>query len=170
MQKSSWPVNDDDGYGPWSNEVSLTTPANVPSPPSPADGTVTPALIAGPVGVGVDADSIKISWRAPANNGGAEITGYELQVKTIASGVPDTFVEADNDPIITNLPASRLDHTHDGVRTDLDYLYRVRAINSAGEGEWSEPSNRVTTDSALPGTPAKPALVRNFYLRNWPRQ
>ena len=136
--------------------MSLTTPANVPSPPSPADDTVAPELTAGPVGVGVDADSIKISWRAPANNGGAEITGYEVQVKTVATGGVDEFDDADNDPIIKNLPASRLDHTHDGVRTGLGYLYRVRAINSAGEGEWSAPSNRVTTESAAPGTPAKP--------------
>ena len=67
-----------------------------------------------------------------------EITGYELQVKTVATAAntsEDIFVDADNDPIIKNLPASRLDHTHDGVRTGLGYLYRVRAINSAGEGD-----------------------------------
>ena len=147
----------ENGYGPWSNEVSLTTPANVPSAPSPEDATLDPEPTEGPVGVGVDADSIKISWRAPADNGGAEITGYELQVKT--DNTPDDTNDdafADSDAIITNLPAGRLEHTHDGVRTGLGYIYRVRAINSAGNGEWSESSNRVTTESALPGTPAKP--------------
>ena len=150
---------DDDGYGPWSNEVSLTTPANVPSPPSPEDATLAPEPTTGPVGRGVDADSIEITWRAPANNGGAEITGYELQVKTDETPENDNdndFGEAD--PIITNLPASRLEHTQDGVRTGLGYFYRVRAINSAGKGMWSAQSNRVTTESALPGTPDKPAV------------
>ena len=107
--------------GPWSAEVSATTPANMPD------------MIAAPPEVsGADVDAILVDWDEPQSDGGSAITGYELQVRTGT----EQFVDAD-DTIIDSLPGNRTDYTHRGVRGGVDYFYRVRAINAAGMGGWS---------------------------------
>ena len=151
-------LNDDGGVrgGPWSAEKSYTTPANTPSTP------------AAPGGEGVDSDSIKIDWEAPDNDGGADITSYELQVR---SGDPMFTIDQNGDTVentgnstITNLPVTRTEHTQDGVRDGVDYYYRVRAVNSAGKGPWSTANaTALTTASAAPGTPA---IITNLDATN----
>ena len=133
--------------GPWSAEKSYATPANTPSAP------------VAPGGEGVDSDSIKIDWEEPDDDGGADITSYELQVRSgdpmFMTDVEGAMVENTGNSTITNLPATRTEHTQDGVRDEVMYYYRVRAVNSAGKGDWS-PANdpALTTASAAPGTPA----------------
>ena len=129
------------GGGPWSNEVALTTLVNLPSAP------------AVPTGAGLDSVSIEVSWMAPDNNGGDTITAYELEVRTGNS----TFTETDGNTPIGPLPATRTKYTHDGVRTLVEYFYRVRAVNSAGKGTWSDSSGSVSTASAAQGTHIAPA-------------
>ena len=131
------------GSGPWSNEEYLTTLVNLPSAP------------AMPTGAGLDSDSIEVSWMAPAKNGGDTITAYELEVRTDNS----TFTETDGNTPIGPLPATRTKYTHDGVRPMVDYFYRVRAVNSAGKGTWSESSLMVSTASAAQGTHSAPMAL-----------
>ena len=167
--------------GPWSTERSSTTPANPPDAPGVTADNVNGTA---PTGEGIDADTIEVSWAKPANDGGAAITSYELQVRTVAVGseMPDldaaaAFFEGDTgstaqpanvadasgSTLITNLVKSRTSYVHDGVRTGVYYFYRVRAVNSAGKGAWS-PGNantevgRITTMSAAMGTPGAPTF------------
>ena len=133
------------GEGPWSTEVTVTTNPNVPG----QIGTV-------PIVSGDNVNSIKVNWEAPDDNGGSAITGYELQVRT----VDNSFVPGDT--IIENLPGSRREYTHEGVRSGVNYFYRVRAVNVAGKAAmWSDSSLVATTSSAPPGTPGAPGVAAN---------
>ena len=93
----------DVGGGPWSNEVSVTTPANAPhAPAAPKDARQRRRT-------GGDADTIKITWEAPADDGGADITSYELQVRTVDADFMTTWTTArcrisSGNSLITNLP------------------------------------------------------------------
>ena len=130
------------GDGPWSDEESLTTPDNAPD---------APAL---PTGKGLDPDTIEVKWEKPAFDGGADITSYELQVRTVNNMFMtegDQPVENTGNSMISNLPADRRVHEHHGVRPDVNYFYRVRAINSAGTGKWSPSSIAIDTDTAARG-------------------
>ena len=98
----------------------------------------------------------------PTNDGGAVITSYELQVRTVDNEFMDPVdntMENTGNTLITNLVASRTEYVHDGVRADVDYFYRVRAVNSAGKGAWSDPNatgDAFTTATAVAGTPGVP--------------
>ena len=95
---------------------------------------------------------------APASDGGADITGYELQVRTVDAMFmtgADPPVENTGNSLISSLPANRKMHEHHGVRTGVKYFYRIRAINSAGKSEWSDASDEdgISTETAAAGTP-----------------
>ena len=159
--------------GPWSAEKSSATPANTPG--APGFSTAAPNGTA-PRGTGGDSDTIVVSWDKPANDGGAAITSYELQVRTTPpTGTDDDadFFDDDNtddiqdadeeeasgNTLITNLVASRTSYVHNGVRSGVYYFYRVRAVNSAGKGTWSIRNPvAILTTSAAEGTPEVPVL------------
>ena len=90
---------------------------------------------------------IDLSWRVPASNGGAAITGYRVEVST--DGSSWSTLDAN-----TNSTATRYSHT--GLTAGSARRYRVSAINSAGTGPASNVA-AATTDSAPGG--ASPDLV-----------
>lgn len=131
------------------------TTVTVPDPPTGLSGMATTPT------------SSKLSWTAPANNGGTTITGYKIEVKK---------VPGDYTVLVANNVKTAYNHT--GLTTGNTYIYRVSAINSAGS---SIPSNEVvvkptksssgtnpppttttstntqsptSSNSAVPGTPA----------------
>ena len=57
------------GAGPPSEEVTILVPAIEAGPPR--DLTVT-----------LDGPKFKLAWKAPGNNGGAEVTGYKIEAST----------------------------------------------------------------------------------------
>lgn len=73
-----------------------------------------------------------LSWTAPAANG-SPITGYQVR---------------DNTGRITRCPATSCRLT--GLTNGVWYTFQVRALNKAGEGEWSEPSRRIRPDQPPP--------------------
>ena len=90
---------------------------------------------------------IDLSWRAPANNGGAAITGYQVEVSTDGSSWSD---------LAANTNSTATGYSQAGLTAGSTRRYRVSAINSAGVG----PASNVvtaTTDSAPGG--ASPDLV-----------
>ena len=133
------------GGGQWSNTARATTFA------------VPPARMALHVEASGE-NAIEITWGDASDPGTlAQITGYELQVC-----VPPRDCPARNDGDYSRLasPAGTArSYTHGGLRPGDERYYRLRARNSAGWGQWSEPVRAATLDldlepgQGLPGAP-----------------
>ena len=79
----------------------------------------------------VNAESIKLTWEAPADDGGAAITGYRIDYLDGGSGI--TWQE-----LVDNTGDTSMEHT-DGheLMANEDRAYRVFAINAVGTGPTS---------------------------------
>src|SRR5258708_6812857 len=90
--------------------------------------------------------SVSLSWAAPASNGGAAITGYNVYRGTSSGGESAT-------PVATNVTAASFTDT--GLTNGTTYYYTVAAVNSAGT---SPPSNEAspTPTAVQPTVPSAP--------------
>jgi len=122
----------------------VTISMNCATPSAPAG---TPASDQAPTNVTASPgnQSAAISWSAPLNNGGSAITGYEV-VPFIGNSAqaPQTF------------NSSSTDETVYGLTNGITYTFKVAAINGAGVGLQSFPSNPVIP-STVPGAPTSVA-------------
>jgi len=118
------------GAGPYSNIANTTTAPNAP--------TALKATADGPT-------KINLSWIAPSNNGGAPITGHQIQVST-NGGTSFTNLVANTGSMTTS-------YSHTGLRAGTTRHYQVRAINSAGPGAVSNTANATTGGTTLPSAP-----------------
>ena len=127
------------GAGPWSESREGLTGAVAPDAPAITQ-------------VESGNEALRVSWTAPASDGAAEITRYD--VRTIATSA-DEMVDGNWTEVegIWMLAAGGdLEHTVSGLTTGTQYDVQVRAVNSAGAGDWS---GTVTgTPSTVPGQPA----------------
>lgn len=73
-----------------------------------------------------------VSWSAPADDGGAAITGYRIRIHAGASTPKEVTV------------GNQLSTVIDGLRNGVEHSFSVAAINAAGEGDYSDGSNVVT--------------------------
>ena len=99
---------------------------------------------------------LSITWEPPADDGGLEVTGYELRYRRAGGGSWTT-------------------HPHRGLGTSweitrlpngLIYEVQVRAVNPAGPGEWS-PSGSGAAESP-PGAMDEPRVLGGYrLLRVW---
>ena len=120
------------GTGPASNVDSATT-FTVPGAPTGLTASV------------IGETQIDLSWDAPANNGGADITGYRIEAS--ADGNPWSNLEANT------RTASRA-YSHTGLLLGDTRNYRVSAINSVGRGPASNVDSATTAaTAAVPGAP-----------------
>ncbi len=103
------------GAGGWSDSA-LASPVAVPHAPD------LPSLT-------VENEQLRISWAAPTNTGGSDITGYDLRYALNNSPLPD-------DPQISN--TSNTSHTIMQLEIGSRYTVQVRGINAQGRGSWSE--------------------------------
>ncbi len=120
------------GTGPVSNVRHATTEAARPGVPrslsAEADGT----------------SEIDLAWRAPTDDGGAQVTGY--------------FVEVSDDggatwrDLVSNTRNTRTTYSHTGLEPATTRHYRVSAINRIGVGEASRVAS-ATTDATVPDAP-----------------
>lgn len=96
------------------------------------DPAVAPMM---PTGVTATAGSdnpdthIVVSWMAPADDGGSEITGYDIEY-TAAGGTAMMMEDCCTD-LDGNLAAD------DGITASTEYSIRVRASNDVGDSEWT---------------------------------
>ncbi|KAI8485779.1 Titin-like, partial [Branchiostoma belcheri] len=74
---------------------------------------------------------MSVSWEAPANDGGSEITGYICERKERGSR---RWVK------VTKYPIKKLICQSAGFNEGSEYEFRVYAINAAGAGKYSESS------------------------------
>ena len=86
---------------------------------------------------------IDLSWSAPLVGGGADITGYKIEVSTNGSSWSDLV--ADTDSISTS-------YSHTGLTAGSTRHYRVSATNSEGTGPASN-TDSATTSQVATGNP-----------------
>jgi predicted phage tail protein len=115
--------------------VTPTAPLNPPA--QPAAPTATAGIV-----------SATVTWIAPASNGapvngGPAIATYEVVANPAAAGGD-----------VTGIPAGTTTATVPGLTAGTSYTFRVRAVNSDGQGPLSAASNAVTP-TAL-GAPVRP--------------
>ncbi len=88
---------------------------------------------------------INLSWTAPSNTGGADITGYRIEVS------PNGTSNWTNQQANTRSTATTYAHT--GLSANTTRHYRVRAINSVNSGAPSNVANATTAAATAPGAP-----------------
>ena len=118
-----------------------------------AVATVTATPVLGPPGAptGLSAtpvgpSEILLSWKAPADNGEAAVTGYRIEVSVDGGSSWGVLVATVN----------ATTYRHTGLYGGTTRRYRVSAVNSSGAGGPSEPEG-ATTDR---GPPAAPRALR----------
>ncbi|VDL91668.1 unnamed protein product [Schistocephalus solidus] len=89
-----------------------------------------------------------VTWSPPYDDGGDTVKKYTVQYKT-TNGIH--WATCEEEPIDTELTVLKL-------QPDSEYEFRVAAINSAGTGEFSQPSEPCSPEKAVES--AKPVLVR----------
>ena len=107
-------------FGPGSNVV-VATPRTTPDP----------ALIYLMNGSG---DGITVAWSPPDDDGGADITGYDLRY-ILVSG--DASTGSNWTRVDGAWSSGDLTYTVSGLTEGWQYEAQVRAVNAAGEGPWS---------------------------------
>ncbi len=119
------------GAGPPSNRANATT-----DPPTRTDApTELRATASGPT-------QINLSWTAPKDDGGADISGYEIVVFT------------DSRRAWTQLSQNATTaYSHKNLTSETTYYYVVRAINSAGVSLPSNRASATTNPASRPGNP-----------------
>ena len=120
--------------------TSTTPPPTTPPPPCPAPRPASRQRPAGP-------PRIDLSWTAPADNGGASITGYRIEVS------PNGTSSWTNR--VANTGTTSTSYSHTGLSAGTTRHYRVSAINSVGTGAASNVDDATTDDAAatVPGAP-----------------
>ena len=93
--------------------------------------------------------TVDIKWSAPADDGGADITSYDLRY--ISSDATDK-ADDDNWTVLEGVWTSgALKYTVEGLTANVQYDFQLRAVNSAGAGSWSATVNNM--DPSPPGAP-----------------
>ncbi len=115
---------------------------------SPFSSTVVPAAAVpgAPTGVTATAEkgSVKLTWTAPASNGGAAITHYVIKPST---GSSVTVGDVTSDTVT-------------GLTNGTAYTFTVAATNSAGTGHASAASKSVTPDGLYITTKTLPKATK----------
>ena len=130
------------GPSDWSRVVSATTDrADLAGPPV--------NVLARPAALPDDGSVIIVWWEPPAYDGGADITGYEIQWSPNGTGGWSYAGRVDVDTFAFK---------NTGLGYGTTRYYRVAAHNSRGRGAWSDPPVAAVTSAkeegaSLPGAP-----------------
>ena len=91
--------------------------------------------------------SLVAEWSAPASDGGAGITAYDVRhIPSDATDKSDDQWTVMDDAWISG--GGALKYTVSGLTNDVQYDVRVRAVNAAGDGLWSTTAYRHAADPA----------------------
>jgi len=85
----------------------------------------------------VSSSEIHLSWTAPANNDGSEITGYQIERSGDAGSTWSTIVE--------NTGSTSTTYSDTGLQQNTTYTYRVSAINGIGTSSPSDTASATTS-------------------------
>lgn len=144
-EPSPWPYGPVVPYGSdysATGTVTTPTPTDDDPPRSPPGAPGTPTVTAGDT-------TATLAWTAPTSGGGS-ITDY--QVERSLFGGP--FSEQ---PGCTGV-GTALACTATGLVNGTSVRFRIAAVNTAGQGDWSGTSAAITP-YGVPGTPAQPSAI-----------
>ena len=125
------------GAGAWSNAASAS-----------AGGAVPPDEWLYLDGEADGQNAITLYWGEPHFDGGAPVTGYQLQYSE----------DGENWRNLTTTSASARSYTHTGRKVGETWHYQIRARNSAGWGGWSYPVT-VTIEEGKTANLSQPTLT-----------
>ncbi|KAI8488694.1 Titin-like [Branchiostoma belcheri] len=106
----------------FSKPITAKSPFNVPGPPARPEVFMEAA------------DTAFLTWSSPDDDGGVEITGYFVEKKE------RTSIRWSR---VNNLPVSEWKYRVSTLMEGLEYEFRVSAVNEAGVGKPSPPSESV---------------------------
>ena len=130
------------------NAVGTGNPSNVD------DATTEGSLPGGPTGLTAtarDTSQIDLAWTAPTDDGGAAISGYQIEYRSDAGSIWRVLV-ANTDNTDNN-------YTDSGLERGTTRHYRVSAINAVGTGNPSNVATETTRDA--PGSPTNLTATAN---------
>lgn len=82
-------------------------------------------------------NSVGLSWEKPTDDGGGKIQGYVVEMKPKEGG---DWVEA------TPVPVKDTNVTIPNLKEGSEMQFRVKAVNAAGNGNPSRPTNPVRVE------------------------
>jgi fibronectin type 3 domain-containing protein len=118
------------GRGSWTGSGGGSTAA-APDPPTGLAATG---------GAGV----VSLSWSAPNNDGGSQITGYEVRRSTSSGGEQD----------FATLTGTGTSYDDYAVTAGTTYYYEVEAVNAVGPSAPSGEASATTPSATVPGAPS----------------
>ena len=129
-------ASNDSGHGPWS-QAEADEPTTVP-PAAPAITSITRGD-----------RTLAVVWTAPADTGGEVITAYDVRyIETSADEMVDSnWTVRDN-----AWRSGDLRYVISNLTNATEYDVQVRAVNSAGDGEWSDTETGTPLPDDIPIT------------------
>ena len=136
--------------------VSATNSAGTSEQSAPSASAIPVTTPSAPMSVvGTSGDGrVNLSWAAPLQNGGTEITDYEVWYSAFSIGPFITFSE----PVSTNRTA-----VVTGLTNGSMYYFKIIAVNAVGLGETSAMSAGVVP-AAVPSVPTSVSAARGDEL------
>jgi YVTN family beta-propeller protein len=132
-----------DCRGPPSNTASDTTLSPVPSHPTNLFATA------------VSSSQINLSWTAPTDNGGFDITGYEIERSTDSGSTWSTLA--------VNTGSTGTTYSDTCLSANTTYMYRVSAINGMGTSSPSDTASATTPLLSVSGTNVGPVSAPSIH-------
>ena len=129
-------ANNDSGYGPWSQLGADEPTTVVPSAPSITNVTRGDRTLA-------------IVWSAPSDTGGAPTTAYDVGYILTSE---DETVDANWTVRDNAWRRGDLQYTITSLTNTTEYDVQVRAVNTAGDGEWSDTETGTPLPDDIPIT------------------
>lgn len=81
-----------------------------------------------------------VTWQPPVNDGGSPVINYKLEQKV--------STEVGWNPVTTD-DITDTKYTVTKLKTGKEYEFRVSAVNKAGQGKWSPPSDEVVVKAPV---------------------
>jgi predicted phage tail protein len=116
--------------------------------PQSGEANATPQTVASsPQGLTATASNkaVQLSWSAPASNGGAAVTSYNVYRSTTTGAEGST-------PIKTGVTTTSF--TDNGLTNGTTYYYTVAAVNAVGTGPQSGEANATPSKRSRSGSPS----------------
>ena len=134
------------------NQYGISDPAETDEPIKAKHPFDPPGAPGQPRDLSSTSDSITIQWTRPRQDGGSHILGYFIEKRMVGGSWTKGCHSMIND----------LTYKVSGLSENNDYEFKVSAVNAAGQGPWSAPSEPIRC------SPAKcaPKITSDLSLRD----